>query len=64
MTYNENNKKAIYKWREKNIDIFRAYNALQQRKFYGNNKEVINKRNLDKYYFKKEFQRLSNILLE
>lgn len=63
MTYNENIKNSIYKWRENHIDEFREYNALQQRKFYEKNREYKNKKNLERYYFKKEFQRLSNILI-
>lgn len=64
MTYNDNIKNSIYKWRGTHKEQFNAYCASLMKKQYLKNKDEKNKKNLERYYFKKECQRLSNILID
>jgi hypothetical protein len=62
-TYQQN-KKSIYKWRENNLDSFRAYNNEYCRKYNAANREKLNKMNKGTYHYKKECKIFRNILLE
>jgi hypothetical protein len=63
MAYDENIKKSIYKWRENNKDKYNNVRCVENRKWKQNNKANHNKKELDRYYFKKECKRLMNILV-
>lgn len=63
MVYNEDTKKAHYKWRETHIEQYREYVNKSVRKHYEKNKEKLNKKSLDRYYLKKELKEFMNILL-
>lgn len=54
MTYNENIKNSIYKWRATHKDQFNAYCAALMKKQYEKNKDDKNKKNLQRYYERKD----------
>ena len=53
MTYNENSKLAIMKWRDTHKVSYNAYMKLHMRKYNANNKPLINSKRMDKYYASK-----------
>jgi hypothetical protein len=53
-SYTEAQKRANKKWREKNKERFQKYQLNYSRSYYEENKEKIRKRNLERYYEKKE----------
>lgn len=53
-SYTEAQKRANKKWREKNKERFQKYQLKYSRSYYEENKEKIRKRNLERYYEKKE----------
>ena len=64
MTYNENIKKAIYKWRETHHEQYNNYNIIKAREWKDKNREKHNKTELLRYYYKKECKRLRFILID
>jgi len=56
MTYNENSKLAIMKWRKNNKESYNEYMMNQMKKYNANNKEQINSKRMDKYYATKTFK--------
>ena len=46
--------RANKKWREKNKENYQKYQLDYSRNYYEQNKEKIRKRNLERYYEKKE----------
>ena len=50
MTYNENSKLAIMKWRNNNKQVYNEYMISQMKIYNANNKEQINSKRMDKYY--------------
>lgn len=63
MVYNENTKKAHYKWRETHIDQYRAYVLKSAKKHYQEHIEEKRKYARDRYIMKKAFEEFRNILL-
>jgi hypothetical protein len=63
MVYNDNTKKAHYKWRQNNIEQYRDYVNKGAKKYYQNNRESSNEKALKRYYLKKELEIFRNILL-
>lgn len=59
----ERNKQSIYKWRENNQDVYRAYVKVYSDKYNKENREYINRKTLGNYYYKKEASIFRNILL-
>ena len=57
--YTETQKKAIYKWREKNREKYNEMMKPYKEKYYYSNKEKI----AGKYQLKKEMIKFRNILL-
>lgn len=53
-SYTPAQKRANKKWREKNKEHFQKYQLDYSRNYYEQNKEKIRKRNLERYYEKKE----------
>ena len=49
MTYNENSKLAIMKWRNNNKQVYNEYMISQMKIYNANNKEQINSKRMDKY---------------
>ena len=64
MTYNENIKKSIMKWREKNIDKNRAYIRIKTREYREGNNAHTNMLELKRYYWRKEAKIFRNILID
>jgi hypothetical protein len=71
MPYTEAQKRASKRWVEKNQERIKEYRKVYfcyrdtdfRKEFYEKNKEVIKKRALDRYYYKKECERIRCILL-
>lgn len=63
MTYNENTKKATYKWRETHKEHHLKMSRDYERKRYTSVRETKIQKVLDKYYFKKELKIFLKILL-
>ena len=61
--YTEAQKKASYKWREKNKETYNSYIAEQMKKQYEKNKEEKLKKNAQYQLVKKEFRRFLDILI-
>jgi predicted phosphohydrolase len=64
MTYNENIKTSIYKWRNNNREKYNDVCRVGCRKWKEKNKDYHNKKELERYYYKKECLRLRNILID
>lgn len=64
MTYNENIKQYIDKWRTSNREKYNNYCATQMKKQYEKNKEIKNRKDLERYYLNKELKKFRNILLD
>ncbi len=64
MVYNEKIRKNIYDWRDSHREQYNQYMVGISREYYENNKLVISLKAKNKYQLKKEFFRLSNILIE
>ena len=56
MTYNENRKLAIMKWRNSNKQVYNEYMISQMKIYNANNKEQINSKRMDKYYATKIYK--------
>ena len=54
MTYNENIKTSIYKWRNNNREKYNDVCRVGCRKWKEKNKDYHNKKELERYYYKKE----------
>ena len=63
MVYNEDMKISHYKWRETHKDQYRAYVNKSVKKHYEQHKDILRKKSLDRYYYKKELKEFMNILL-
>jgi uncharacterized protein with NRDE domain len=61
--YTEAQKKASYKWREKNKESYNIYIAEQMKKQYEKNREEKIKKVSDRYFVKQEFRKFLNILI-
>lgn len=64
MAYTEAQKKATYKWMEKNKEHHLKYARDYERKRYENNREKKIQKVLDKYFFKKELKIFLKILID
>lgn len=64
MVYNQSIKQSIYNWREENRDVYNECMRRGAKKYYEKHKNDKNKKNLARYYFKKESEIFRNILLE
>jgi hypothetical protein len=64
MVYNEKIRKNIYDWRESHREQYNQYMVGISREYYNKNKEIFSLKAKKKYQLKKEFLRLSSILLE
>ena len=64
MTYNENIKRAIDKWRETHKEEYRKYIRNQCSKYRENNREKCNATRLRCYYEKKPYLKISRIFSE
>jgi hypothetical protein len=60
----QHNKQSIYKWRENNQDVYRAYVKTYSEKYNKENRNYINRKTLGNYYYKKEASIFRNILLD
>jgi hypothetical protein len=56
MTYNENSKIAIMKWRSNNKEMYNSYMTGQMKIYHSNNKEKVNGRRMERYYASKVFK--------
>ena len=61
--YNENTKKAMYKWRNNHRDQWNEYRRPLSLKYYYKNAENVKKRKREKYQNAKEFREFLHILL-
>jgi hypothetical protein len=61
--YNENTKKAMYKWRNNHTDQWNEYRRPLSLKYYYQNAENVKKRKREKYQNAKEFREFLHILL-
>lgn len=61
--YNENTKKASYKWRENNKDEYLEYMKPQTLRYYHSHKIECNERRMKLYYYRKECEIFRKILL-
>ena len=61
MTYNENIKKATYKYREKHLDEYRMITNKAQKIYYSKNIEKVKEYKKQLYLFQKEWKRLVNL---
>jgi hypothetical protein len=59
-SYTESQKKASKKWRENNLDHVKEHQKNYSKIYYENKKEQIRKKNLERYYKKKE-QKIQNL---
>ena len=64
MTYNENSKKAIDKWRLKNKEKYNSYMLTKVKEYRINNNEHSNRLRMLRYYYHKEAAIFRNILIE
>ena len=62
MTYNENMKKSIYKWRENNKEKYNSYQVVSGKE--KNRRERHNKNENQTYHYKRECLRMRNILID
>lgn len=60
----EHYKTSIYKWRENNQDVYRAYVKTHNDKYNKKNREYINRKTLGNYHYKKQCAIFRNILNE
>jgi hypothetical protein len=64
MTYNENIKQSIYKWRENHKEEHLKYSRDYERKRYEIVREQKIQKVLGRYYFKKECKIFLRILID
>ena len=64
MPYTSQQKKAIYKYRETHQEEFGEYNKGYCKRYYQQNKDKMNAKRLNLYYYQKECNRLRSILLD
>jgi hypothetical protein len=63
MTITENQKKAIYKWRNLNKEKLNELHRNYAKTYYSNNSKNISINSAKRYIIKKEFEIFRNILL-
>lgn len=63
MTYNNNIKKSIYKWRENNSTEFKDYMNSYMSDYYKTHSDYFKRKRRELYKFKKEAEIFRNILL-
>ena len=63
MTYTEAQKRANAKWRDNNIEKFKAVVRPIALAYYRNNKKYCDMKRMGRYYYKKECLIFRNILL-
>jgi hypothetical protein len=61
--YNENTKRATYKWRDSHREQLNEYRRPLSLKYYYQNAENVKKRKREKYQNAKEFREFLRILL-
>ena len=61
--YNENTKKATYKWRDNHREKFNEYHRPISLKYYYSNAEMLKQKKKAKYWANKEFREFLQILL-
>lgn len=59
----QKNKESIYNWRDTHRQEYNEYMKDTMKRAYDRDPETKKKQNLNRYYYKKECQRLNNILL-
>jgi formylglycine-generating enzyme required for sulfatase activity len=64
MTYNLQRREAMYKWREKNKERYNAYVASKMLNYYTQNKTYCNQQKVKRVRYKRECERLRNMLIE
>ena len=64
MTYTKAHKKATDKWRETHREDWNEMCRVNMKKQYEKVKEIKNKKDLARYYLKKELGIFMNILIE
>ena len=57
-------KKHIYKYRESHQEEYAEYNKQFQKKYYLENKEKMAKMKSNLYYYRKECNRMRNMLID
>ena len=62
MPYTPAQKRATYKYVEKNRERFNEYMKTENKKYYEKNKEEKNRKDLARYYYKKEARKFLLIL--
>ncbi len=56
MTYNENSKTAIMKWRGNNKEVYNNYMMEKMKIYHANNKVKVNERRMERYYADKVYK--------
>ena len=56
MTYNEDSKTAIMKWRGNNKEMYNKYVSIQMKKNHSNNREKVNGKRMEYYYATKVYK--------
>ena len=54
MTYNEKTKQSDYKWRQNNLEAYRAVVLKSSKTYYNNNKQEIAIRRSIAYWYKQQ----------
>jgi hypothetical protein len=63
MPCSESQKKANLKWNAKNKEYMRGFHIINMNKYTNSHRDIVNKRNIDRYHFLQECKRFRNILL-